>query len=244
MSVNNIALHLIGKKYDDTLILVNDIQLSATNEIVNTQTKSGGIFNITEEIAGIVPTYSSIGKKSAVIINELKHSRRTSLVKNIKSIDNERKDKHRLAQNLAKKYNWTHIAYLDDINLDILKAIDSNTSADFCTTKNRDKYSDIMQKCTLIFDSRERKHLYENLDTDTVIILHDPNGCEAIFKGVKVIEYSSPPPMSGLSVNGAGDIFAAVFIREFITHNLKNAILTSCEITTSLLKEKTKNEKV
>jgi pyridoxal/pyridoxine/pyridoxamine kinase len=50
--------------------------------------------------------------------------------------------------------------------------------------------------------------------------------------------------MSGLSVNGAGDIFAAVFIREFITHNLKNAILTSCEITTSLLKEKTKNEKV
>ena len=187
MYINNVTLHLVGKKYDDTIILVNDIKLSETNEIVNTQTKSGGIFNITEDIPGIVPTYSSIGKKSAVILSELKNSRRTSLVKNIKSPDDKTKDKHRLAKNFIKKYNWTHVAYLDDIDLDVLNAIDGNISADFCTTKSRDKYNDIIQKCTLIFDSRERKKLYTQ-DTNTIIILHDPYGCEAVFRGNKIRE--------------------------------------------------------
>lgn len=242
MYINNVTLHLIGKKYDDTIILVNDIQLSETNQIVDTQIKSGGIFNITEEIPGITPTYSSVGKKSAVILSELKNSRRTSLVKNIKSVDGKIADKYRLAKNFTKKYNWTHVAYLDDIDLGVLKAIDGNISADFCTTKNRDRYNDIIQKCTLIFDSRERKRLYTQ-DTNTIIILHDPYGCEAIFKGNKIIQHDSPPPVRGLNVNGAGDIFCAIFIREFFKSNLKQAMTLACEMTTSILKQR-RNEKI
>ena len=108
MYINNVTLHLIGKKYDDTIILVNDIQLSETNQIVDTQTKSGGIFNITEEIPGITPTYSSVGKKSAVILSELKNSRRTSLVKNIKSVDGKIADKYRLAKNFTKNTTYLY----------------------------------------------------------------------------------------------------------------------------------------
>lgn len=242
MYMNNVTLHLVGKKYDDTIILVNDVKLSETNEIISIQTKSGGIFNITEDIPGIQPTYSWIGKKSAVIISELNNSRRTSLVKNIKSSNSKTEDKHKLVKNFIKKYNWTHVAYLDDIDLDVLEAIDGNISVDFCTTKNRNRYNDIMQKCTLIFDSRERKRLYKQ-DTNTIIILHDPYGCEAIFRGNKILQHDSPLPVRGLNVNGAGDIFCAIFIREFFKSNLKQAMTLACEITTSILKQR-KNEKI
>ena len=149
-----------------------------------------------------------------------------------------------------RSHDWTHVAYGDDLDSTFVDAffikdqVKDNTSVDFCTTTNRSRHKDIIDHCRLVFDSRERKGLYEKLETDTMIVLHDPRGCEAIFRGIKVIEHKSPPPISGLSVNGAGDIFSAVFIKEFLTNDLKSAITLSCEITTNILRQRTNNEKI
>ena len=243
--MEKIKLHLIGKKYIDKLLYIDSVQLSETNDIIKAEERKGGIFNITEDIPGIEPQYSPIGEKQAIIISEIEKSRRTSLVREHSNKGLDIVCKHNLMVNLMQSYDWTHLAYGDDLESELIESqIKNNTSVDFCTTKDRARYKGIIDRCRLVFDSRERKPLYNNLETDTIIVLHDPEGCEAIFKGIKVVEHKSPPPISGLSVNGAGDIFSAVFIREFLTTNLKNAVTLSCEVTTSILRQRRDNEKI
>ena len=243
--MEKIRLHLIGKKYVDRLLYVDRVELSETNNIIKTEERYGGIFNITDEIPGIEPEYSPLGEKEAVIISEISESRRTSLVRENNNVSRDIVRKHNLMVNLLKTYDWTHLAYGDDLESSFIEnQLKDNTSIDFCTTQDRTRYKGIMDRCRFVFDSRERKGLYDKLETDTIIILHDPSGCEAIFKGIKIIEHHSPPPVSGLSVNGAGDIFSAVFIKEFLTNSLKSAVTLSCEITTNILKQRRDNEKI
>ena len=245
-----IKLHLIGKKYVDKLLYIDSIQLSETNDIIKIEERNGGIFNITEDISGIEPHYSPVGEKESIIISETAKSRRTSLVRERRDRDWDAVCNHRLIISLMQSYDWTHVAYGDDLDhtcVDtsfIKDRIKDNTSVDFCTTTNRTRHKVIIDRCMFVFDSRERKSLYEKLETDTIIVLHDPKGCEAIFRGVKIIEHKSPPPILGLNVNGAGDIFSAVFIKEFLTNDLKIAITLSCEITTNILRQKKNNEKI
>tara|TARA_A100001201_G_scaffold112743_1_gene96580 strand:- start:13 stop:726 length:714 start_codon:yes stop_codon:yes gene_type:complete len=233
---NKINLHLIGKKYLDNLFFIDKLELSETNEIKNSLENLGGIYNI-QNIDGLNPTYFPIGEKRAIIISEHLNSRRTSIVEDSKPV---------MADELIKIYNrtetdWTHIAYIDDIEIPHL--IESQ-SVDFCTTKDRNNFKSNLDNCVIAFDSRERKGLYKELNlTSAVLVLHDQNGCEAIFKN-KTIHSHHIKEIKGMNVNGAGDLFAGIFIREFMKSNLYNAVQSTCEITTNILKQRQENEKI
>tara|TARA_B100000929_G_scaffold239782_2_gene196912 strand:+ start:281 stop:997 length:717 start_codon:yes stop_codon:yes gene_type:complete len=234
---NDIRLHLIGKKYIDMLLYMGTLELSATNEIKNVHEDLGGIYNI-KNLEGIMPIYSPVGQKRAIIISESDRSRRTSIVQNVKKSD--LLDTYNLCKNLVSKTDWTHVAYIDDVTLPEALEFDS---VDFCTNNDRHSFRKQINKCTLIFDSRERRELYENTDLNSLIILHDPYGCEAIFKDFMVYDYQMEKT-DGIHTNGAGDIFAGIFIREFFNNGLQTAVESSCEITTSLLKQRQENEKI
>ena len=113
--MEKIRLHLIGKKYVDRLLYVDRVELSETNNIIKTEERYGGIFNITDEIPGIEPEYSPLGEKEAVIISEISESRRTSLVRENNNVSRDIVRKHNLMVNLLKTYDWTHLAYGDDL---------------------------------------------------------------------------------------------------------------------------------
>ena len=234
---NNINLHLIGKKYLDTLLYVDNLNLSETNETKQVRECLGGIYNI-KDLDSVSPIYSPVGEKRAIVISEKEKSRRTSIVREVKSM--KAKDSYNLCKNLVVNSDWTHVAYIDDVALP--HTLQPN-SVDFSTSKDRRRFSKKLNKCILAFDSRERKHLYNGLDLDTIIVLHDEHGCEAIFKNLVICKYENNP-VKNLHVNGAGDIFAAVFIREYLKSNLTSAVKYSCEITTHILKKRQTNEKV
>tara|TARA_Y100001938_G_scaffold119355_1_gene165283 strand:- start:118 stop:831 length:714 start_codon:yes stop_codon:yes gene_type:complete len=237
MYTNNINLHLIGKKYLDTLLYLDSLNLSETNETKHVTKCLGGIYNI-RDLDSVCPIYSPVGEKRAVIISEKENSRRTSIVREAKSI--KETDSYSLCKNLLLKPDWTHVAYVDDVVLP--QSLQPN-SVDFCTSKDRGQFLNRLNKCIIAFDSRERKHLYNDLDLDTIIVLHDEHGCEAIFKSLVICKQETSP-IKNLHVNGAGDIFAAVFIREYLKSNLTSAVKLSCDITTDILKKRQTNEKV
>ena len=54
----------------------------------------------------------------------------------------------------------------------------------------------------------------------------------------KVVSNSTIKPVSGLNVNGAGDIFAAIFIREFMSSGLDYAVETTSHLVTNMLKSR------
>ena len=241
MSTSEIDLHLIGKKYLDTLVYIDRLDLSETNEAKESSEGLGGIYNI-KDIEGLNPRYSPIGEKKAVVISEELESRRTSIVKDSKRLDAS--ETYNLCRNILSKPDWTHIAYVDDVELpranQFFKVIDS---VDFCTNKDRDIFKNELDNCTVIFDSRERKALYQTTDLNSIIILHDPEGCEAIFRGESVCSHKIDA-IEGMRVNGAGDIFAGVFIRQFMRTNLHEAIESACEMTTDILKQRQQNEEI
>lgn len=70
-------ISFIGRKYYDYIIHVDNFVLGETNEVVKTERRLGGMFNI-ENIDGVNPTYCPMGEKHATIISE--HSRRSSIV--------------------------------------------------------------------------------------------------------------------------------------------------------------------
>ena len=237
MSTSEIDLHLIGKKYLDTLVYIDRLDLSETNEANESSEGLGGIYNI-KDIDGLKPRYSPVGEKKALVISEELESRRTSIVKDSKELDIS--ETYNLCKNLLSKPDWTHIAYIDDIELpETLRA----DSVDFCTNKNRSVFKNRVDNCTIIFDSRERKDLYQTADLHPVIVLHDPEGCEAIFRGESICSHTIDP-VEGMHVNGAGDIFAGVFIRQFMSSNLHEAVESACEMTTDILKQRQENEKI
>ena len=85
-----------------------------------------------------------------------------------------------------------------------------------------------MQSAKIIFDSRERKALYNNIILKTPIVLHDATGFEIIEKG-NTIHKQFLKPLKNLNVNGAGDIYAAFTINDYYSRGLidstKNAMV-------------------
>ena len=99
-----------------------------------------------------------------------------------------------------------------------------------------------MKKSEIIFDSRERKSLYVNVNIETPIILHDEYGFEIILNSQQ-IDNQYMNPTKGLNVNGAGDIYAGHFIQNYVNKDLKQSALCAMIDTTKTLLER-KNEKV
>jgi len=226
------SLCLIGKEYSDTIMFVQQLREGETNDCSAIRQKRGGIYNFFEtKMVNWIMSPITIGTKKAFIISDKSRSTRTSIVLN--------NEESLLTKNQINKINdnfdWLHVSYVDDIEcFSKLEHIAIPFSLDFCTDKNRVDYINLMERSSIIFDSRERKHLYSNISTRTPIILHEPDGFEIIVNGEpihkeKTIKYEN------LNVNGAGDIYAAHFLDCKPTGDLAECARYAAKSTTDLL---------
>ena len=74
--------------------------------------------------------------------------------------------------------------------------------------------------------------MYSKVDTDKRIVLHDPYGSEVLCKG-KVSHKQEITPIKKIAVNGAGDLFAAIFIHLCMEKDFE----TAADYTTHLTKD-------
>ena len=223
-------LGLWGKKYIDILFYLNNqLVMGETNDSEYMERKEGGMYNI-DDIQNVFPFYFPEERKEALIISESDGSRRTSIVN-----ENEQviiRQDSLIDQNLM---DWIHIPYIDDFTEpDRILNIHCPISIDFCRTEDRMKYNEYINKSELVFDSRERKSLYKDIKSKTPIILHDEFGCECIIEG-KMKYNNKIEPINKLHVNGAGDKFAAIFIREYTESGLETAVSATSNLTTENL---------
>ena len=235
----NIAL--FGKRYEDTILSIEELTEGETNACNNKLQRLGGIYNMEAvKLPGVMYTLLPSGTKEAYIISDKRRSKRTSLV-----VD---KSSCTLSDSTIKKINladWLHICYIDDIECEeSLFNINVPISIDFCTSKDRKSYTNIMEKSTIIFDSRERKLLYDGLNVTTPIIFHDEKGIEIYQNGVTLYRGDNTP-ISNLEVNGAGDIFAAIFIHNYTHKNhFLSADIAMRETTNHLIKRNNYEQKI
>ena len=234
------TLALIGKKYVDTILKVNNIKTGETNKCFNVVESPGGMHNFLEaDIQGWGMDFLETGAKKAYIVSDRKRSERTSYVSDIlpATISTE------IIKHINNRSDWLHVCYVDDIeDFSKIKNINIKYSLDFCTDVLRDSFFDVINSAEIVFDSMERKHLYKDKSFSTPLVLHSENGIEIVING-EVIFNESMTPLDNLDVNGAGDIFAAKFIEKYNNLSLhKCAKRAMIETTKILLKRKTKNK--
>ena len=75
----------------------------------------------------------------------------------------------------------------------------------------------------------------------TPLILHDENGLEVI-KLAKTIFEAKNTAIPNLNVNGAGDIFAALFLKHYISLDVFKSAEKAMVETTKLLLKRKENE--
>ena len=231
---SDLKLGLLGRTYKDKIIYVDELNLGETNKIVGVDERLGGAFNILDaNLWGVEAKCFCSGRKEALILSETKNSRRTSILSQSCNDGEANGDVY------GELMDWLHVVYIDDYYHVDMSRIQSPASIDFCTDQPRGDYRDIIDQCELVFDSRERKGLYSKIRSLTPIILHDEKGCECLWMGQSVFE-TSIKPVSGLNVNGAGDLFAAIFIRDFIGSSLSSAIESTSVLVTEILKNRSK----
>ena len=231
MLSKNFNLGLFGKKYVDTTFCLDFFKKGETNFCKKTNYSLGGIYNISKKFLPLANLhYFEDDPVKSFIISELKESKRSSILLpeetgNTPIIDYEAID-------------WLHIAYIDDLNhSEVIDHSRVNLSVDFCTEKPRENYLHLIKNSKLVFDSRERKKLYSNISVSTPIILHDENGCECIINGKKTFSQNIIS-IKNLNVNGAGDIFAGIFIDKYYNFSLNEALNYTCTSTAIYLKKK------
>lgn len=235
----NHKIMLCGNKYYDYILDINTFIVGETNQCNSIKHSIGGINNLLKiKWQYYIPVLHFVGAKKAFIINDRDTAKRSSIVMTKKqSTINDFTIDH-----INKNLHWLHIAYLDDItNFNLLNNIKIPFSLDFCTSKNREPYKSLMNKATIIFDSRERKYLYSKIDISTPIIFHDQKGSEICIKN-KIQHTTMIQSLKNIQVNGAGDIFAAIFLDNYYIKDLFDNLNYTTETTTQFLKEQ--NEKV
>tara|TARA_Y100001963_G_C6461359_1_gene300283 strand:- start:23 stop:463 length:441 start_codon:yes stop_codon:yes gene_type:complete len=140
--------------------------------------------------------------------------------------------------------DWLHLSYLDDFeNYKNLNTINKPISVDFCTNNNREQYLKILKKCHIIFESRERKDLYSNMCISTPIIFHDEQGIEVV-KNNKTVHKDTMVPIDNVDVNGAGDIYAAIFIDNYQNKGISKSASHAMRKTTEILQKRKQNEEI
>ena len=216
----------------DTVMFVDGTKSGETNKCHNLTEKIGGFYNFYEvdvEPWIISPMFS--GSKKAFIVSDKSLSQRTSYVfDHIPCYISEAAIKV-----INKDSEWLHICYVDDIEYHSeLSRVTTPYSLDFCTDNSREPYFNVMNKAQILFDSRERKHLYKNMHLNVPLILHDEFGIEIIRAG-KVVFEEKNKPLKNLNVNGAGDMFAALFIKNYHSLGLIESAKNAMVETTSLL---------
>ncbi len=224
---------LVGKKYLDLNATVEDVVVGETNScsFVSSDGSSANFLKALDPLSNFLINVHHVGTKQALIINNTKASARTSFVSDL---EYGSLTKETLAC-IDNKSEWVHVMYLDDLNgWEILADISASLSVDFCTTKPRENYLNVLRAATVVFDSRERKELYNNLKITAPIIFHDERGVEVQHFGQKVFS-EDMIPLSGLNVNGAGDMFASYFLQNYKLQGIEKAAVTAMRETTNLL---------
>jgi hypothetical protein len=220
-------LLLLGKNYTDTILYVNSVKNGETNDCAKIDEKSGGIYNFYEVNNWKIHTKTFGAKKAYIISNKLQ-STRTSFVIGTKEAEIDKND----IDNVNKNFDWLHVSYVDD--LECYKEISNVAipfSVDFCTDKPRGDYVSIINKAKVLLDSRERKYLYRGLKLETPMIFHDEYGIE-IFENGHTVYSENNYPLDNLDVNGAGDIFAAVFLNNYYNLGLVTGASVAMRETT------------
>ena len=148
MQQRDFKLGLFGRTYLDTIVYLDKIKLGETNKAKYITKTSGGIFNISKANIPLLRTYCySDSQVEAFIISESKTSTRSSIVHSL-----SKKTKPTIKEELL---DWLHVAYVDDLSyVDVLDNLNVKLSLDFCTLDPRGEYMDLINKASLIFDSR------------------------------------------------------------------------------------------
>jgi len=232
-------LVLFGKKYMDTIMFVNSVKDGETNQCHDVVETIGGLNNFYEaKIKSWNIRPISSGSKKAYIVSDKLLSNRTSYVfdQTKSTVSSEE------IKTIEEQGEWLHLCYTDDIECYYKFCnIKLPYSLDFCTDKPREQYFAIMNKAEVIFDSRERKCLYKSIFVNTPLILHDEHGFEIIING-KVIFKEGNKSLPNLNVNGAGDLFAALFIEHYNSFGLIESSKRAMVETTATLIKRKKNE--
>tara|TARA_R100001015_G_scaffold19003_2_gene14070 strand:- start:4106 stop:4822 length:717 start_codon:yes stop_codon:yes gene_type:complete len=232
-------LLLIGKNYIDTIVFVDTLRHGETNSCLKLIEKNGGVSNFDEvNIKNWLSHTKFFGRKKAFIVNENVQSERTSYVMNVQDSIIKNEDLEKMNQ----QYEWVHVSYVDDLeDYSKLSDLKIQYSLDFCTSNPREEFLDVMKKAAVLFDSRERKYLYENINLSVPLVLHDPNGVEIIINNKCKHQFFNQP-LKNLNVNGAGDVFAAVFLDNYHSFGVHESAKIAMIETTNLLKNRIKNE--
>jgi hypothetical protein len=230
---------LLGKHYDDTIMHVNDVNIGETNDLSRITNKSGGIYNFCEApVKSVEFAFELLGLKKAFVISDKSSSTRTSFVQNKTSAKIDKI----LVKLINENASWAHICYIDDVEeYQNLLLMTTPFSLDFCTTKNRQEYLQAIKSASVIFDSRERKQLYKEININTPIVFHDELGIEVVQNGSTVFRAHNEPTLD-LDVNGAGDIYSAIFIDKYFELGLFRAAKEAMIETTRVLLDRRSNE--
>lgn len=233
------TLCVCGKKYNDTVLLTESIVNGTTNSCKDIIKKQGGVNNLLQvDYQYFKPEILYSGLKDAYILSSSVNSDRTSFVLNKQESKLISED----VNSINKFFDWLHIAYIDDFeDLVSINHISIDYSVDFCTENDRYPYIDIINKASIVFDSRERKDLYSNISSQTPIILHDQYGFEIIVMNT-VVYQNNMTPIKNLHVNGAGDIFAGITIDNYFNETLSETCNIAMRETTKILRRN--NEKI
>ncbi len=233
-------ISLIGKKYEDTILYINDQVHGDTNLCTHVSERFGGMYNFSDaKLSSLNLVYNPVGLKKVFIVSNKKDSTRTSYVDNVIDAELSKNDID-MVNDLS---NWLHVCYIDDIeDYKNLSFVEIPFSLDFCTINGRDEYIPIMKKAEVIFDSKERSYLYDGININTPIIFHAPDGVEVV-KNKKTVFKKSTTPIANLNVNGAGDLFAAHFIQKYFYSDLKDSTSYAMIQTTKRLLQR-EHEKI
>lgn len=231
---------IVGKRYEDVKLYTERNQIGESNNCLIHEESLGGMYNFrSTEKENFDLIMMESGIKKAYIVEDKTMSTRTSYTYTSKPsiIDNS----------LTEKLNcldWVHFAYLDDLeDIENIKKITKPYSIDFCMNKDRLSYSCYIDAASIVFDSRERKSLYDSINTDTPIIFHDEKGCEVVIDGKIICEHFCET-LKNISVNGAGDIFAKYFLKKHFIENdrIENASQYALQNATLFLKLRSINK--
>ena len=230
-------LCLLGKQYDDTIMIVNSLKQGETNDCAALRQKKGGVYNFFEaKMDKWILNPLTCGIKKAYIISNKETSTRTSIV-----VDEEKSTiSFEEVQRINNYFDWMHVCYIDDMECySELRDIEIPFSLDFCTDKPRAPFFYLLNRAEIVFDSRERKYLYDNIFINTPIIFHDESGFEVVVDG-SIVHSESITPLKNLNVNGAGDIYAGRFLEHYLEKldAFRSAKLAAEDTTNLLLQRK------
>lgn len=225
---------IVGKRYEDVKLYTESNQIGESNNCITHEKCLGGMYNF--KITGrqdcdLVMVENGI--KKAYIIEDKKTSTRTSY-----TYTSEPSIVDDLFIDSLTYLDWVHFAYFDDLDdIESVKKIKKPYSIDFCMNKDRLLFVYYIDDANIVFDSRERKKMYDKIKTETPIVLHDEKGCEVIVNGEVICEYFCET-LENISVNGAGDIFAKFFLEKHFANDgtIEDASEYALQKATSFLK--------